>query len=130
MNNSTSFRRVDRKYLLLALGAFVGLGLEFAVVGLGYLAFGNFPDFQGPHWQLIIHWIMTCLIWSGSAIFLVQLSKTKMKFDIFIKGEKMQLWQWVAIVLMILLSLVMSYVGWDCLWLNMGYYAHHQSWFF
>ena len=112
MTNNSVMKGSGWKYLLLALGAFAGIGLEFVISGIGYLAFGEFPSFQGPHWQLILHWIATCLAWSCAAVLLVRLAKKKMGFDIFKKGEKMKLWQWGAVVLAIVLSLVMSYVAW------------------
>jgi len=112
MCDSNNLKGAGWKYLLLALGAFAGLGLEFAVLGFGYLAFGEFASFQGPHWQLILHWIVTCLAWSGAAVLLVRFAKTKMGFDIFKKGGKMKLWQWGAVVLAVALSAVMSYAAW------------------
>ncbi|MCL2080539.1 MAG: hypothetical protein FWH16_00400 [Oscillospiraceae bacterium] len=112
MTNNDALKGMGRKYLLLALGALAGLGLEFVVIGLGYLVFGEIPGFQSPHWQLILHWTVTCLAWSGAAVLLVRLAKTKMGFDIFKKGEKMKLWQWGAAALAIALSVVISYIGW------------------
>jgi hypothetical protein len=101
------------KYLLLALGAFVGLGLEFVVMGAGFLVFGEFVSFQSPHWQLVLHWIVTCFVWSGAAVLLVRMAKTKMGFDLFTKGEKMKLWQWGAVVLSVALAFALSYIAWD-----------------
>ena len=100
------------KYLLLALGAFAGLGLETVVIGFGFLAFGELPSFHGPHWQLILHWIVTCIFWIVAIVLLITIAKRKLNFDIFIKGNKIKLWQWIAIVFSIILSIVMSYIGW------------------
>jgi len=100
------------KFFLLALGAFAGLGLEIVAIGLGFLVFGETASFHGPHWQLIIHWIVTCIFWSGAVIILIKIAKKKLDFDIFVKGNKMKMWQWGAIAFAIILSFVMSYVGW------------------
>jgi hypothetical protein len=113
VTNARTLKSMGWKYLLFAFCAFTGIGLEFAVAGLGYLAFGEFASFDGPHYQLIIHWIVTCLVWSGTAIILVLLAKSKIGFDIFSKGEKMKFWQLGTIVLAILLSIVMSYFSWN-----------------
>ncbi len=112
MDKGSFIKNSGWKYLLLAFGAFSGLGLEFVVVGLGYLAFGEVVSFQGPHWQMIVHWIVTCIVWSISAVLLVRLAKAKTGFDIFIKGEKMKAWQWGTVILAVVLSLVMSYIAW------------------
>jgi len=113
MTDNSLQKGIGWKYLLLAFGAFTGLGLEFAVGGLGFLAFGEFPNFGSPYRQLILHWIATCFVWSSSAIFLARFAKTKLGFDIFAKGKKMSLWQCTAVALGIALSLVMSYIAWD-----------------
>ncbi|MCL1819705.1 MAG: hypothetical protein FWG36_03505 [Oscillospiraceae bacterium] len=124
MTDNIVGKNVGWKFLLLAFGTFAGICLEYAVIGLGYLAFGQIISFDGPHWQIIVHWIVTCLVWSGAAVLLVRLAKAKLGFDIFEKGAKMKPWQWCAVVLAIALSVVVSYFDWD---MNFKFMAEFRS---
>ena len=99
-------------YLAMALLAFAGIGLEVI------LAFGLEPVLYGAElkdWtvsQNIIHWILTCILWGASAFGVITLAKKKGDFDIFQKGEKVELWKWIVIILIIIGSLVISYIDW------------------
>lgn len=101
------------KYLTLALLAFAGIGLEVV------LAYGIEPPIYGGEigtWnttQHIIHWILTCICWGLSAWGITKWSKEKGEFDIFKKGEKIATWQWILISVIIVLSLVISYIDWN-----------------
>ena len=100
-------------YFAMALLAFAGIGLE------ALLAFVIEPPVYGADiqsWttaQNIIHWILTCILWGAAAFGVVTLAKKKGDFDIFQKGKKVELWKWIVIVLIIILSLVVSYMDWN-----------------
>ena len=99
-------------YLAMALLAFVGIGFEVL------LAYGLEPVLYGAQikdWtvtQNIIHWILTCILWGASAFGVITLAKKKGDFDIFQKGEKVELWKWIVIILIVIGSLVVSYIDW------------------
>lgn len=100
-------------YLVLALLAFAGIGLEIV------LAFGIEPLIYGTsigEWtdlQNIIHWVVTCILWGLVSWYLVHFAKKKYEFDIFQKGDKMAVWQWVLIALFVVGSLILSYFDWN-----------------
>ena len=100
------------KYLLLALGAFMGLALE-AVHFYGWepLVYG-ISSHDWTIWQNILHWVLTCLTWGGVIYVLVYIAKNKLDFDIFAKREKMKLWQVFAALFGILFSITISYFDW------------------
>lgn len=99
-------------YLAMALLAFVGIGFEVL------LAYGLEPALYGAQikdWtvtQNIIHWILTCILWGASAFGVITLARKKGDFDIFQKGEKVELWKWIVIILIVIGSLVVSYIDW------------------
>lgn len=100
-------------YLVLALLAFAGIGLEIV------LAFGIEPLIYGTsigEWtdlQNIIHWVITCILWGLVSWYLVHFAKKKYDFNIFQKGGKMAVWQWVLIALFVVGSLIISYFDWN-----------------
>ena len=100
-------------FLLLALLAFAGIGLEVV------LAFGIEPLIYGTslnEWsdlQAIVHWIITCTLWGTVSIGIIRLSKNKYGFDLFQRGSKLSAWQWVLVVIFMIGSLIISYVDWN-----------------
>ncbi len=101
------------EYLWLALYAFGGIGLEVL------LAFFIEPMLYGAQmrdWnvvQNILHWTFTCILWGTVGVWLIRYAKKKFQFDILEKGNVMKLWQWIAVVLFVVLSLVISYIDWN-----------------
>lgn len=100
-------------YLVLAMAAFAGLGLEVL------LAFGMEPVFYGApmnQWtdlQNILHWVMTCGLWGTVSWYITQYAKNKYGFNIFQKGNKMAAWQWLLIIAFVIGSLILSYIDWN-----------------
>ena len=100
-------------YLVYALYAFAGLGIEVL------LAFLLEPLIYGcsmNEWstaQNISHWVITCICWWGDCFLLIKTAKNKYGFDIFEHQKKMKLWQWFAVVAIFVLMLVISYIDWD-----------------
>lgn len=108
MKKATGF-----SYIVLAMLAFAGLGLE------ALLAFVIEPVIYGTsinEWtvvQNIIHWVITCILWGVASWLIVRYAKKKYAFDIFEKGNKMAVWQWLLIVVFIIASLILSYIDWN-----------------
>lgn len=100
-------------FLLLALLAFAGIGLEVV------LAFGIEPVVYGgamSQWsdmQIILHWVFTCILWCCTSVGIIRLAKVKYGFDLFQKGTKMAVWQWGVIVVLVIGSLILSYISWN-----------------
>lgn len=100
-------------FIVLALLAFGGIGLEVV------LAFGIEPILYSAQlgewstWQNLLHWTITSALWGGVAYWLVRSAKRKYDFDIFKKGDPLKLWQWLLIVVFVVLSLIISYKDWN-----------------
>ena len=114
MKKNSSVKSVSGfDYLCLALYAFAGVGLEVV------LAFWIEPVLYGEpmsEWsvlQNILHWIMTCILWGLSAVLIVKYAKKKYGFDLFQRGEKVKVWQWLLVAVFMILSLMVSYMNWN-----------------
>lgn len=100
-------------YLCLALCAFIGLGIEM-IYGLLLepIVYGHqVADWSVSQW--IIHWIITCITWGIITYVILEVSKRRYGFDIFIAEGKMKPWQWLCIVLCIVFSLSVTYWDWN-----------------
>lgn len=102
------------KFINLALYAFAGLGIE------GIYAYLIEPRIYGvsmQEWTVsenIIHWIVTCITWGIVAYALTRFAKNRYKFDLFeIRAEKMKTWQWICVLLCIILLAYISYNDWQ-----------------
>lgn len=99
-------------YIYLALYAFGGLGIE------AIYAYGLEPMIYGVSMQdwtvseSILHWITTCITWGIISYVLIKLSKEKYEFDLFETKKKMKLWQWICILLCVILSFYISFNDW------------------
>ena len=102
-------------YLILALCAFAGLGLEAIYIYiLEPLIYGShFSDGGWTTSQLIIHWIITCISWAVITYIIIGVARKKYGFDIFASGEKVKSWQWLSVILLIIISLIVSYISWS-----------------
>lgn len=99
-------------YLYLSLYAFAGIGLELVLIGVTEFLFGvaleNYTVFQH-----IIHWIVICIIWLLAGMFLINLSKKKYGFDLWEHKSKLKGWQYIGIVLCLVISIGSHYVSWE-----------------
>ena len=113
MNKSKIIEAKGLDYLSLALYAFGGLGIE------AIYAFMLEPMIYGKQmadWsvsQNIIHWVVTCITWGIITWLIIRYSKQKYGFDIFVRENKMKLWQWLGVALCIIFSISVSYMDWD-----------------
>lgn len=100
-------------YLLLALGAFLGLATEGIYAFLLEPAIFKAPIGEWTVGQNIIHWIITCVTWAVIAILLVRTAKQKFGFDLFEKKGAMKPWRWLAVVACAVFMIVVSYISWN-----------------
>ncbi|MBQ7944416.1 MAG: hypothetical protein IJ326_10180 [Lachnospiraceae bacterium] len=100
-------------YMSLALLAFAGIGLE---VPLFYWIEPFVYGVQYSEWSVVqhlIHWTVTCILWGTVAYLLIRCAKNKYGFDICERGSKVKAWQWLTIAVVVVLSLVISYIDWN-----------------
>lgn len=99
-------------YIYLALYAFAGLGIEIIYAYLlEPMAYGAYMK-DWTIGEMILHWIITCITWGIIAYKLIKLSKRKYEFDLFEKKKKMKVWQWICILLCIIISFYISFNDW------------------
>lgn len=76
-------------FLLLAILAFAGIGLEVVLAfGIEPLIYGT-PLNEWSDLQAIVHWIVTCTLWGAVSFGIVRLAKNKYGFDLFQRGSKL-----------------------------------------
>lgn len=115
---------IGNTYFILAILAFASLGLEVL------LAFGIEQNIYGTSmnnwtdWQNIIHWVVTCALWGIASWYLVKTAKAKCDFNIFQKGNKVAVWQWLLIAVFVVGSLVISYFDWNGFKVIKEFYAN------
>lgn len=103
-------------YLSYSLLAFGGLGMEVLYMfWLEPIIYGGaMKDWRD--WtpaQMIIHWIITCFTWGLISLYIAWDSKKKLGFNILTKGNRVKVWQWIIVLLGILLTVIMNYVDWS-----------------
>lgn len=100
-------------YIILAMLAFASLGLEVLLAfGIEPLIYGA-PINEWTDFQNVIHWVITCILWGTASWYIIQYAKKKYNFNIFQKGNKMAVWQWLLIILFVIGSLILSYMDWN-----------------
>lgn len=98
------------KYGFAAFGALAGeaviaYGIEQNVYGV------SIEHFTTP--QMILHWLLTCLMWGLCGFFICRCSKKK-GFDLFAKNDKkIRPWQWCCIVLGVAACAAASWIDWE-----------------
>ena len=100
-------------FLLFALLAFAGLGLEMLTAFLiEPLIYGHgLDDFTTT--QHIMHWIVICVLWGISAFLLLFFAKKKMDFDVFESRENIKSLNWILCFALLVISIIISTVDWN-----------------
>ena len=101
------------KYLILAMMAFAGLGLEvvlaFVLEPLLYQA----PMQSWTDLQNILHWIITCAVWGLLSLGIIRFARKQYGYNLFERKNKPTAWQWAVVAVLIIASLVYSYWDWN-----------------
>lgn len=100
-------------FFVLALLAFGAIGLEALLAFLIEPMIFGAPMKEWSDIQSVIHWIVTCILWGSAGWLLARSAKRKYGFDLFQKGSRVALWQWLLIAVCIIASLVISYIDWN-----------------
>lgn len=108
MSNTNKITGMD--YLYLALYAFGGIGLELVIAFIEPFIYGRAADYND--WTIIAHWIITSLVWGCCALFLLKLAKKNFQL-VMHTNKPIKPWQWFVIILLVALSLMLSFISWD-----------------
>lgn len=111
-------------YLTLALLTFAGIGSEVLLAFVIEPIFYASPMSEWTVSQNIIHWVVTCILWGIIGFALTRFAKTTYGFTIFEKGEKLKIWQWAIIALLISVSLLISFYDWNGSKVIIEFYAN------
>ena len=112
------------KYLILALLAFAGLGLEVVLAFfLEPLLYGA-PMRSWTDVQNILHWIITCAVWGTLGWGLVRFARKRYGYDLFAGRDKPAPWQWAAAAVLVIASLLYSYWDWNGMKVVREFYAN------
>ena len=101
------------KYLILAMLAFAGLGMEVI------LAFFLEPlIYQAPmqSWtdlQNISHWVITCAVWGLLSWGIVRFARKRYGYDLFERKDSPAAWRWAIVAVLVIAGLIWSYVDWN-----------------
>lgn len=101
-----------KDYMLLALTAFGGLGIEAIYAYLLEPLIYRADMTQWTTGQVIAHWCVTCITWLLIAIYIIRKSKKKYGFDIFQKTVRIPLWKWAAALCCFLFVLLFNWFDW------------------
>jgi hypothetical protein len=114
-------------FLNLALYAFGGLGMEciYAYL-LEPMLYGHAMN-EFTTWQTILHWIITCITWGIITWRLVIIAKERYCFDLWMKTDKVKLWQFICVVLCVIIAIFVSYMDWDGFKVIREF--QHKGWF-
>ena len=110
------------RFLIYGLEVFGVIGFEllwgFVIEPLLYKRGVN--DFNT--WQMIVHWVVTCIAWGLGALLVVKECRKKSGLDLlgniknasfFNKENKIKIWQWILIIVGIILCLVSTWIDWN-----------------
>ena len=96
--------------LWFALYAFASVAFELLVVtveGVLGIDMNSFTIIQN-----IVHWLVTIVGWVLLGILVIHIGKRTTGFDIWERGSKMLLWQYLAIVLCFIINIIVKYIDW------------------
>ena len=100
-------------FLILALLAFAGLGLELLLLlFIEPLVYGVAPaDFGAA--EHIYHWVFTCIVWGIVAAVLIILARKQLDFDVFSYKERPSRWGWLLCLAVLAVSIAVSVLDWN-----------------
>lgn len=105
-------KKMGWNFMNLAVTAFGGLGVEllYAFILEPFLYGAQMRNWSAG--QTIIHWILTCATWGGIGVWLVRTAEKNYSLDILSVREKMQPWQWIAALTLVVVSVIIQYFDW------------------
>ncbi len=101
------------KYLLLAMLAFAGLGLEVVLAFFLEPLLYHAPMQSWTDLQNILHWIITCVVWGLLSWGIIRIARKQYGYNLFEKQKKTSTWQWIIVAVLVIASLIWSYLDWN-----------------
>jgi len=100
-------------FLLMSLLAFSGLGLEMLLAFFIEPLIYKYTLNQFSTTQVILHWVITCVMWLMIALVLITVSKKKLQFDMFVPKNQLRTSDWVICFLLLVVSITFSVYNWN-----------------
>lgn len=98
-------------YLWCALYACAAFAIELLLVFIeGKL---GIDTNNGTVFQMIIHWVITTLLWIVAGFVVIYLGRKTTGFDIWDHREKLKKWQIIAIIVTFLINIIAKYLDWN-----------------
>ena len=63
--------------------------------------------------QNIIHWVITTVLWVIAGIIVIYIGKKTTNFDIWEHREKLKRWQYVALLVCLVVNIIAKYLDWN-----------------
>ena len=101
------------KYLILALLAFAGLGLEVLLAFVLEPLLYGVPMQSWTDLQNILHWTITCAIWGLLSWGIIRYAQKQYGFVLMKKEKAPSILQWCIIGVLVVASLVWSWLDWN-----------------
>ena len=100
------------KYLILAMLAFAGLGLEVVLAFVLEPFLYHAPMQSWTDLQNILHWIITCVVWGLLSWAIIWFARKQYGYNLFERQKKPSIWQWAIVAVLVIASLVWSCLDW------------------
>ena len=100
-------------YLILAMLAFAGLGLEVVLAIFLEPLLYHAPMQSWTDLMNISHWIITCAVWGLLGWGIIHFARKRYGYDLFEKKNKPAAWQWSVVAVLVIASLVYSWLDWN-----------------
>lgn len=98
-------------YFKLCMLSFGTLGLELLLVSIENIIYPQKVSFDS--WTILSHWFLTYIIWGVFSFFIIKYANKKYCFSIIENNENPKVWQWLLIILILIVSLIISYMDWN-----------------
>lgn len=111
-NETNALKKEGFGFFRLALYAFIGLGLEIV---LGLLIEENIYGKSLKNFstqESILHWILTCIIWSVVSYALIKIANKKYQFSLFSFNSSMKLQNYMICLAIFTISIIISILDW------------------
>ena len=100
-------------YLILAMLAFAGLGLEVLLAFVLEPVIYQAPMQSWTDAQNISHWIITCAAWGLTDWGIIRFARVRYGYDLFERKDKPAAWQWIVAAALMVAGLAYSLWDWQ-----------------
>lgn len=100
-------------FFTLSLFAFLGLGLEALLAFLIEPLLYNKTLNEFSTSEIILHWILTCILWFVTSVILIHIAKKKLGFDMLSQKEPVSRGRLLLCIGLLTISVVISIIDWN-----------------